>query len=123
MFHRARSQFISQNLHQAQPHMKKALRSAGTRFAILLALLPVLSLSAATVTWNGPATTNTANNWSTSGNWSGGTPDGNDVKFYDTGAIPGISNINNTVDANTTINSLQFGNTNRSELMVVLAST
>ena len=82
--------------------------------AIALLALGFIGLNAfaATSVWNGPATTNTANLWSDS-NWTPSAPATiDDVKFYDLGAIPGVSNINNTVGADITIGSLQYGNTN-----------
>lgn len=88
--------------------------------AVALALAAILTFSAdaTTVIWNGPATTNTANNWSVGANWLSGTAPiaTDDVKFFDAGAVPGtiptITNINNTVDVSTNIGSLLYGNTN-----------
>ena len=98
------------------------MRSAAGRFTATLVLIAVLlgaaSAPAATFIWNGLATTNTANNWSSSGNWLGGVAPAatDDVKFYDLGAVPGtipnITNINNTVDVNTTNGWVLYGNTN-----------
>ncbi len=89
---------------------------SGPLTRLLVALfLPVAAVPAATVVWNGPAITNASLSWSFAGNWTGGVPGGgDDVKFYDAGALPGISNVNNTVDAGilSPVGSLQFGSTN-----------
>ena len=74
--------------------------------------------SAATATWTGASGTDT--NWSTGGNWLGGTGTGgaagsaDDVKFFDTGSVATASNVNNIVDLGFggAINSLQYGQTN-----------
>ena len=86
-------------------------------FALAISLV-LTAAHAAPIVWNGPATTNTANNWSSPANWQGGvlpaTTD--DIKFFDLGAVPGtvpnITNINNTVDVNTTNGWVLYGNTN-----------
>ncbi|MFM2082500.1 MAG: hypothetical protein RL380_1191, partial [Verrucomicrobiota bacterium] len=69
---------------------------------------------AAVVSWNGAAQTNVAIPWSTAGNWGGGTAPvaADDVKFFDAGAVAGTSNVNNTVDADRTISSLFYSQTN-----------
>src|SRR5262245_18264975 len=100
---------------RTKSHMKTTatlfsiLLNAGNRLscALLVAALLALPARAATVIWNGPATTNTANNWSTDVNWLGGTPptSSDDAKFFDVGAIPGVTNVNNTVDGSTNIAS------------------
>jgi pectin methylesterase-like acyl-CoA thioesterase len=82
-------------------------------------ILTAFGASAAVSTWNGPATTNTANVWS-GANWTPSAPGtADDVKFFDVGAIPGVSNINNTVDATLTIGSLQYGNTNNNHTTLI----
>lgn len=70
-----------------------------------------------TLVWTAASGVDT--NWSTPLNWtnltsSGNGPPGisNDVKFFDPGAVMAASNINNIVNANLTVASLQFGNTN-----------
>jgi pectin methylesterase-like acyl-CoA thioesterase len=92
----------------------KRVASLQLRLIALIGLgLASLNLSAAPVTWNGPANATTANLWSDPLNWTPNLPaTGDDVKFFDTGNVPAASNINNTVDVNTTVGSLQFGNTN-----------
>ena len=85
-----------------------SLRTLATLVAGLLArhLAP-----AATVTWSGASGTDLL--WSTPGNWLGGTPGtSSDIKFYDAGADVTVSNINNIVDANSSVLTLQYGNTN-----------
>jgi pectin methylesterase-like acyl-CoA thioesterase len=74
--------------------------------------------------WFGPGAGIT--NWSTGNNWTnatiGGTAGlvgGDDVKFFDAGASTTASNINNVVDVNLTIGSLQYGNTNLSHTTLI----
>lgn len=76
-------------------------------------------LRASTIIWNG-ANIATDTNWSDNLNWIGNVAPGNadDVKFYDTGSST-YSNINNIVNANTTIGSLQYGNTNNSHTTLI----
>jgi autotransporter-associated beta strand protein len=89
-----------------------------TNLWLLAGLLAGLSVThcatAATVVWSGYDATNNVNtNWSDSLNWSGVTPAAaNSVFFYDAGGVVTVSNINNIVDGNTTILTLQYGNTN-----------
>lgn len=80
----------------------------------LTSLLVVQPLLAATVTWIGFDATNSINsNWSDNANWSGGTPSSaNNILFNDLGAAVAVSNIDNIVDANTTVLALKYGNTN-----------
>src|SRR5580765_5808554 len=73
--------------------------------ALLLHLALGYRAAAATLIWNGPTGADT--NWSTGSNWTNATAgtsgtapsSGDDVKFFDTGAVVAASNINNTVDA------------------------
>ncbi len=69
-------------------------------------LMALTSMQAATNSWIGAGADF---NWSTAGNWTNGAPTAtSDVFFYtNTMDVP-----NNIVDANTTIQSLQFQNTN-----------
>ena len=77
---------------------------------LVIVLVGATSLHTPAVIWSGAAGADT--NWSNSLNWTGGAPAGNDVLFYDPGAVSAISNLNNVVDSSTTILSLQYGNTN-----------
>jgi autotransporter-associated beta strand protein len=94
---------------------KSPLGSTLKIFALIAGgLLVVTPLAAQTVVWSGfDATNNINTNWSDVNNWSGGTPGpATNIYFFDAGAngIQGI--VNNLVDANTRILSLQYGNTN-----------
>src|ERR1035437_1278420 len=97
--------------------------------ALLFCSAPNQTAKAATIVWNGPATTNTANNWSSGGNWVGGSNPAttDDAKFFDLGAVPGtvpnITNFNNTVDVTTNIASLQYGNTNNFHTTLISSGT
>ncbi|HSY18041.1 MAG TPA: autotransporter-associated beta strand repeat-containing protein [Candidatus Acidoferrales bacterium] len=64
-----------------------------------------------TMTWN-PGGVDL--NWSTGGNWSPNGPPGlfNDATFIDLGAVGSAGTVDNTVDANSSIGSLTFGQTN-----------
>ena len=96
------SHIHSVNIFRLAPAGWLDSRMLSGKLALLLVtlLLPVAAVPAATVVWNGPAITNASLSWSFAGNWTGGVPGGgDDVKFYDAGALPGISNVNNTVDA------------------------
>jgi len=68
----------------------------------------------ATYVWNGPGAG--SNDWSAAGNWSpAGPPTPVDsVEFFNTGAVSGVSNVNNYVDSAFvgTVASMQYGNTN-----------
>lgn len=72
------------------------------------------SLLGATIVWTGTdaiASVNT--NWSDANNWSGGTPAAaNNIEFFDQGTNASQGAVNNIVAADTTILSLQYGNTN-----------
>lgn len=59
------------------------------------------------VTWSGAGANN---NWSTSGNWTGGTPGGNNVFFNNTDPTTS-GTINNIVDQSVTLNALTYVNT------------
>ncbi|MDQ8206289.1 autotransporter-associated beta strand repeat-containing protein [Coraliomargarita sp. SDUM461003] len=72
---------------------------------ISLGLLPAGSASAQ-VSWTGV----TDDNWSTTGNWSGGTPAGEDVVFDNTDKTDSTT-ANSIVDTDTTLSSLSFVNT------------
>ena len=84
------------------------------RIAVLVTcainLLAICSGHAATVSWTGASGVDT--NWSTAANWTGGTPSGNDLKFYIAGGASATNTVNTVVDASVTIGSLQFANTN-----------
>jgi len=90
--------------------MQNALVLAG----LLAAACMVSSASAATIVWSGGDLASGNTNWSDAANWNGGVVPGitADVKLYDLGAVTAVSNIDNIVDANTTIASLQYGSTN-----------
>ncbi|MEY4387461.1 MAG: hypothetical protein RLY20_2744 [Verrucomicrobiota bacterium] len=78
--------------------------------AVGLGVLTSIASHAATVSWTGASGTDT--NWSNAANWTGGTPAGNDIKFYIAGAASATNTVNTVVDTSLTINSLQFANTN-----------
>src|ERR1017187_486702 len=87
-------------------------------FCAVVSLLGLKELQAATVVWSGASGTDT--NWSDAANWSGSVvpATSDDVQFIDAGATT-FSNINNVVDANRTIGSLQYGNTNNSHTTLI----
>lgn len=67
--------------------------------------------------WFGPGAG--FNNWSDSANWTNATAGGqtglaggDDVKFFNTGSVGTVSNIDNVVDTSVSIGSLVYGNTN-----------
>ncbi len=78
---------------------------------VLLAEMP---LTAQTAVWSGYHATNSVDtNWSDANNWTGGAPGpAASVCFFDAGANGSQCVVNNIVDGNTTILSLQYGNTN-----------
>jgi len=92
-----------------------------------LVLLLACGANAATLIWTAASGTDT--NWSTGANWtnatagtSGTAPAGtDDVKFYDLGAVVGVSNINNFVDGSFAgyIGSLQYANTNNNHTTLI----
>ena len=85
------------------------------RFAVaIILLLAVKPAKTAPVVWSGVDASNNVNtNWSDANNWTGGTPGpANDTYFFETGANGIQKIVNNIVDGNTKILSLQYGNTN-----------
>lgn len=78
---------------------------------LLLACAPLM---AQTVAWTGTdAASDVSTNWSDANNWSGGTPGpATNIYFFNQGASGAQGLVNNIVDSNTTIFSLQYGNTN-----------
>jgi autotransporter-associated beta strand protein len=71
-------------------------------------------LPAQTIVWSGNDATNNVNtNWSDANNWTGGTPGpATNICFFNPGANGTQDVVNNIVAGNTTILSLQYGNTN-----------
>ncbi len=91
--------------------MKRHSSIVGIRYGRLP--LPLISLgllsatiASAQVSWTGV----TDDNWSTAGNWSGGTPAGQDVVFDNTDKTDSTT-VNSIVDTDTTLSSLSFVNT------------
>ncbi len=79
--------------------------------ALLLNLAGGLSAFADLVNWTGGAAPNL--NWSAIGNWNGGLPDAaNDLKFYDDATASEANTVNNIMDADATVRSLQYGQSN-----------
>src|SRR6185369_14933860 len=64
------------------------------------------TMTAVTVSWTGAVD----QNWSTSGNWSGGTPGGNDLIFNGVGSVTTAGQVDNIVDQNTSAISLIYTN-------------
>src|SRR5580693_10287466 len=89
-------------------------RTPKTLLLAIGVLVAAKSLLAQTVVWSGHDATNTANtNWSDANNWTGGTPGAAaNIYFFDAGANASQGAVDNIVDGNTTILSLQYGNTN-----------
>ncbi|TAL04956.1 MAG: hypothetical protein EPO07_04455, partial [Verrucomicrobia bacterium] len=88
--------------------------------ALCLAIVTTTA-SSATIVWNGASGSDI--NWSTPGNWTGGVPpSADDVKFFDSGAVATVSNVNNIVDATLTIGSLAYGNTNNNHTTLIANS-
>ena len=88
--------------------------------------LSAISAGAATIIWSGASGTDT--NWSNGNNWVGNVAPGggDDVKFFDLGAVgtasaTGTNTPNNLVDASFGgyIGSLQYGNTNGNHTTVI----
>src|SRR5450756_890921 len=77
-------------------------------------VLSTMCTSAASIVWSGGDFVNSITNWSDPLNWTGGlVPVTNsDVKFFDTGTVTAVSNVNNIVDATMTVGTLQYGQTN-----------
>jgi len=82
-------------------------------WAVALTLwFAIQPLLGAQVIWNGTDASTNAN-WSDTNNWTGGTPGpAASVVFFDQGSngVQGV--VNNIVNSNTAISSLQYGNTN-----------
>src|ERR1051326_9075554 len=105
------------------------LRNSWLSLLLVFQLMLATTAGAATLIWSGPTGADT--NWSNGSNWTNATAatsgtapsSGDDVKFFDTGAVAAVSNINNTVDNGFagTIGSLQFGNTNNSHTTLISA--
>ncbi len=89
-------------------HYSGVSRTYITLFLISLGLLSAGSASAQ-VSWTGAVD----NNWSTAGNWSGGTPSGAAVIFNNTDKT-GSTTVNSIVDADLTLSSLSFINSGSS---------
>ena len=102
-----------------QPTLFKKTRIV---FIGLQLLATSVSGLAGTIVWNGASGTDT--NWSNGNNWIGTVAPGagDDTKFFDAGAVATVSNVNNTVDATTTIGSLQYGNTNNNHTTLIANS-
>jgi autotransporter-associated beta strand protein len=85
-----------------------------TLFLAVALCLPSVRLMAQNVIWSGvDAIANVNTNWSDANNWSGGTPGpATNIYFFDTGASGSRGVVNNIVDGNTTIFSLNYDNTN-----------
>lgn len=81
---------------------------------MLALLLPIRPAIAQTVAWSGvDAISQVNSNWSDANNWSGGTPRSNAlIYFFDAGTNGARGVANNIVSSNTTIFSLEYGNTN-----------
>jgi autotransporter-associated beta strand protein len=93
---------------------RPALRLITAFFAASFGFLTVSPLIGQTVIWSGVDATNNVNtDWSDPNNWSGGTPGASEnVCFFNAGADATQGVIDNIVDVNTAILSLEFGNTN-----------
>lgn len=96
-------------------HQAKNRVSSGGRIVALLVmglwLLALTPAQAATNAWSGGAGADLS--WSNSANWTNGAPTATtDVYFWTNGATASPGTPNNTVDANTTIQSLSLQNTN-----------
>ena len=91
------------------------LRSWSQRVSWAVALtlwFTIQPLLGAQVIWSG-ADASTNANWSDTNNWTGGTPAlAANIYFFDQGSngVQGV--VNNLVNSNTAISSLQYGNTN-----------
>lgn len=96
---------------RVQSPFNRALKILVAAFIGLLACKPLL---AQTVVWSGAdARDNVNTNWSDSTNWTGGVPGQlTSVCFFDPGASSSQGVVNNIVNSNTTVLSLQYGNTN-----------
>lgn len=91
--------------------------SASTSFT-----LTVSTHSPTTLVWNGTNNVSANTNWSSANNWSPTyAPEyADNVKFFDAGASGiAVSNVNNFIAFDTTIASLQFGNTNGNHMTLI----
>ena len=126
-FSPTRAEPINRRGIKKQIPIMQALASSTKRLRCSLAWWAALTLACAaqagTVVWNGASGTDT--NWSNGNNWAGlvSPAAGDDVKFFDTGAVATVSNINNVVDGafSGTIGSLQYGNTNNFHTTLISA--
>ncbi|HEX4120622.1 MAG TPA: glycosyl hydrolase family protein [Verrucomicrobiae bacterium] len=85
------------------------------RFAMAWAVfLACKSAPAQTVIWSGAdALADVSTNWTDANNWTGGVPGHTEsIDFFDAGANATQGVVDNIVNGNTTILSLQYGNTN-----------
>src|SRR5579859_294842 len=85
-----------------------------TLFLAVTVLLSRMSLPAQTVIWSGADALSGVNtNWSDSTNWTGGAPGpATNIFLINSGANSAQGVVNNIVNNNTTISSLNYGNTN-----------
>ncbi len=99
------------------PVLTKVIKSAIGLCAIT-GLFQMATTRAATIFWSGASGTDT--NWSDAANWTGGVVPGgaDDAKFIDAGSAT-FPNTNNVVDANLTISSLQYAETNNSHTTLI----
>ena len=118
---------VSRIISASQPRpLRRRLKLRPPVLAFLILLL-ACGANAATLIWTVASGTDT--NWFTGANWtnatagtSGTAPAGTDnVKFYDLGAVAGVSNINNFVDTSFAgyIGSLQYANTNNNHTTLI----
>lgn len=84
---------------------KHHLMSASMAAALACLFLAPLTAGAATVTWN---SSTPGAVWINAGNWSGGTPAGNDVLFTGTGLTASPTTVGNVVDEDISISSLAY---------------
>lgn len=102
--------FNSMSIRVQQP-ANPALKIFIPAVILWLACKPLM---AQTVIWSGTDALNNVNtNWSDSTNWTGGMPGKlTNVCFFDPGASGSQGVMDNIVNSNTTVLSLQYGNTN-----------
>ena len=106
----------------------RPIRLLAESASLALALVGCLArqpLAAQTVTWSGQdAAANVSTNWSDANNWTGGTPGpAANVRFFDAGASGAKGEVDDICDGNTTILSLQYGNTNNYHTTLVNPGT